>query len=112
MPEPQVKLEIFTPPEILDILIRQLSEIGACRIGAYTHVSSYAKVNGTWMPEEGSNPYSGSIGELSRAEEIKLEVRCPRDIVPQAVEVIRKIHPYEEPAIHIVPLLNHEFGVN
>lgn len=112
MPIHQVKLEIFTPPEIIDALIERLSEIGACRIGAYTHVSSYAKVAGTWMPEAGSSPYAGKIGELSRAEEYKLEVRCPREKVPLAVEIIRRIHPYEEPAIHIVPLLNHEFGVS
>ena len=105
----QVKLEIFTPENCLELLLSKLSEMGACRIGRYSYVSSYSKVYGTWMPEEGSNPYEGTVGEISKGEEYKLEVRCPYDLVQQAIDIVRTHHPYEEPVIHITPLLNHEF---
>ncbi|MDO5062133.1 MAG: cytochrome C biogenesis protein [Peptostreptococcaceae bacterium] len=105
----QVKLEIFTPESCLETLLSKLSEMGACRVGRYSYVSSYAKIIGTWMPEEGSDPYEGKIGEISRAEEYKLEVRCPYDRVQEAIDIVRSHHPYEEPVIHIIPLLNHEF---
>ncbi|MFC4805359.1 hypothetical protein [Filifactor villosus] len=105
----QVKLEIFMPESYLESLLSKLSEIGACRIGRYSYVSSYSKIYGTWMPGEGSNPYEGKTGEISRGEEYKLEVRCPYDQVQKAIDIIRTYHPYEEPVIHIIPLLNHEF---
>lgn len=105
----QVKLEIFMPESCLETLLSKLSEMGACRVGRYSYVSSYSKIHGTWMPEEGSDPYEGKIGEISRGEEYKLEVRCPYDQVQAAIDIIRIHHPYEEPVIHIIPLLNHEF---
>lgn len=105
----QVKLEIFTPKSCLETLLSHLSKMGACRVGRYSYVSSYSNVFGTWMPEEGSNAYAGEIGKISRGEEYKLEVRCPYDQVQKAINLIRMHHPYEEPVIHIIPLLNHEF---
>lgn len=105
----EVKLEIYIPEEFLETLLCKLSELGACRIGRYSYCSSYSKITGTWRPEEGSDPYEGKIGEISRGEEYKLEVRCPYDLVRQAIRIVREHHPYEEPVIHIIPLSNHEF---
>lgn len=65
----QVKLEIYTPEDCLQALIVRLSNIGAGCIGKYTHVSSYTKVSGTWMPEDGSKPYHGNVNELCHGEE-------------------------------------------
>lgn len=108
----QVKIEIYTPEICLEDLILHLSKIGACKIGQYSYVSSYAKVSGTWMPEVGSAPYQGEIGKLCRGEEYKLEVRCPYEKVKEALKVIYEHHPYEEPAMNIVPLLNDAFDLH
>ena len=45
----QVKLEIYTPKDYIQPLISALSQIGACNVGAYSHVSSYSEVSGTWI---------------------------------------------------------------
>jgi hypothetical protein len=42
-------------------------------------------------------------------EECRLEMNCARDLVPAALEVVRRVHPYETPLVNIVPLLNHLF---
>ena len=39
-------------------------------------------------------------------EEDKLEVVCPIDKVKRIVSKLKEIHPYEEPAIDIIPLLD------
>ena len=99
-----VKLEIFTPPEALPALQAALAEAGAGQIGNYDHCLSISRVQGTWRPLPGSTPYSGEIGRIQQAEELKLEVNCPVDLVPKALKAIRRVHPYEEPVINVIPL--------
>lgn len=41
--------------------------------------------------------------------EMKMEVRCPAGKVREAVQIIKEIHPYEEPVINVIPLLNEFF---
>jgi len=42
-------------------------------------------------------------------EEYKVEVNCKRELVNEALKVIRSVHPYEEPLVNIIPLANHLF---
>jgi len=34
-----------------------------------------------------------------------MEVRCPVELAESAVNTVKKIHPYEEPVINVIPLL-------
>jgi hypothetical protein len=106
---PVVKLEIFIPPEFVERLSEALHQVGAGRIGNYDHCMSVTKVTGTWRPLPESNPYLGQIGQLQSAEECKVEINCPWEAVPEALRRIKEVHPYEEPLIQVVPLLNHLF---
>ncbi|NLF50644.1 MAG: cytochrome C biogenesis protein [Leptolinea sp.] len=101
-----VKLEIFIPTENVNDLRVALANAGAGIIGNYDHCCSITPVRGYWRPLDGSNPYDGTIGEVSEGHESKVEVNCPRAILPQVIRAIRAIHPYEEPLINIVPLLD------
>ena len=100
-----VKLEIFAPPEALSALQAALALAGAGQIGNYDHCLSFSRVMGIWRPLEGADPYTGQIGQIHQAEEFKLEVNCPVELVPQALQAIRGAHPYEEPVINVIPLL-------
>ena len=42
---------------------------------------------------------------MTETEE-KLEVICSINKVKDVISVLRKVHPYEEPAIDIIPLLD------
>jgi hypothetical protein len=108
---PVVKIEIFIPEEYVERLNDELSKVGAGRIGNYDHCMSLMQVKGFWRPLKGANPFLGEVGEISRGEECKVEVNCAWEFVKAALEAIRRIHPYEEPVINIVPLLNHEFFI-
>lgn len=98
------KIEIFAPPEALPALQDALAVAGAGRIGNYDRCLSITRVMGTWRPLQGAEPYSGEIGRQQQAEELKLEVNCPVEILQAVVRSIRNAHPYEEPVINIIPL--------
>ena len=50
--------------------------------------------------------FSGEVGKISQDEEIKMELYCPAELAKKAVQVIKNIHPYEEPVINLIPLID------
>lgn len=101
-----LKIETFIPEEYVDELRFELNEIGALTIdGKYDNCMAIYPVRGSWRPIEGANPYLGEIGEICEAEEIKVEFSCRREIIGEAVEVIRRVHPYETPVINVIPMM-------
>lgn len=100
-----IKLETYIPEDYLRQLQDVFREIGAGKIGCYDSCLSYSRVAGTWRPLEGANPYNGEVGEISVGEEIKVEVVIDADRAAETVAAVRRIHPYEEPVINLIPLL-------
>lgn len=105
-----VKLEIFVPQEHALGLRDELAKIGVGVIGNYDHCVALTAVRGFFRPLPGSNPFEGEEGKISEVAEYKLEVNCRRELVKEAIKVIKSVHPYEEPLINVIPLANHLFG--
>lgn len=101
---PYCKLEIFIPESHLDVLRQALHEVDAGHIGNYDCCLSYSPVTGCWRPLEGTAPYLGHIGQISSEPELKVEVTCPTGQIDRTVEAVKKVHPYEEPVINVIPL--------
>ncbi|MFD3157899.1 cytochrome C biogenesis protein [Haloimpatiens sp. FM7330] len=100
------KIETFIPEEYLKELRKSLNDIGALTIGGnYDNCMSVSKVIGSWRPLAGSNPFEGTVDEISEEEECKVEFCCKREIVKKAVNTIKRVHPYEEPVINIIPII-------
>lgn len=104
-----VKLEIFVPQNHVMQLADALSEIGVGVIENYDHCVALTPVRGFFRPMEGANPFEGKVGEINEVAEYKLEVNCMRELVKDAIQLIRRVHPYEEPLINVIPLANHLF---
>lgn len=102
-----VKLEIFVPEAYIVPIRDALNAIGVGRIGNYDHCISITAVRGYWRPLPGAEPFAGEIGQVSEGTEYKVEVNCRKKDVKAALSAIRAIHPYDQPLINIVPLLNH-----
>ena len=79
---------------------------GAGTIGAYDCCSYASEGNGTFRAQEGCNPFVGEINELHTEPELRLEMVVPKDKSSRVVAAIHSAHPYEEPAIDILPLAN------
>ncbi len=58
------------------------------------------------MLNDNANPYIGENNKLEFVEEEKLEFVCDIDKVKTVISKLREVHPYEEPAIDIIPLLD------
>ena len=99
------KLEIFTPKSHLPALQQALREVDAGHIGSYDSCLSYSPVTSCWRSLTGSQPYLGEIGELSTEPELKVEVTCRLDRAAETVAAVKRVHPYEEPVINVIPLL-------
>ena len=61
---------------------------------------------GTWRTLAGAEPYEGEVGEITEAEELKVEVRVEERRIDETMRAIRKIHPYETPVVFVLPLLD------
>lgn len=101
-----VKL-VFTVPESHAEIARQtVGDAGGGIVGNYAHCSFSVKGTGRFVPREGANPAVGSVGAPEEVVEERIEITCERAKLPQIIESLRKVHPYEEPAIDIYPLSN------
>ena len=103
------KIEVFLPKEYIASVLNDLTKLGACRVGDYDHVASFMEVQGYWKPLEDAKPFGGEKNQINHGQEYKLEVRCPEEVVKQALDRIKEIHPYEEVMINIIPIHNHLF---
>lgn len=104
----RVKITVSIPPENVDEVRNAICEEGAGIIGNYTYCSMSTKCIGTFKPNDEANPYIGKNNKLEFVEEEKLEVICDVNLVKQVISKLREVHPYEEPAISIVPLLEED----
>lgn len=100
-----LKIEVFIPKENLVELANSLNEKDILRDGNYDYVFATTNVTGSFRPLEGANPHIGKIGEVSQVEEVKLEFRINRDDLDEFKRTIELIHPYEEPVVNIIELL-------
>lgn len=103
------KMEIFLPETHLGPLRDALQEVDAGHIGNYDACLSYSHVMGSWRPREGSTPYLGKVGQLCEEPELKVEVTCLRERVEETIAAIKRVHPYEEPVINVIPLYRTSF---
>lgn len=71
----------------------------------YDRVFSWWPVKGTWRPLEGSDPYDGTVGQISVADEVRVEFAVREEDLRDAVEAVVGSHPYEEPAIDVIPMV-------
>lgn len=103
------KIEIYVPEDYIIKLRDALNKVNACKIGNYDNCISYSQVKGYWRPLDGANPFNGEVGSICSGSECKMEIRCRREFVSKALKTIREIHPYEEPLINVLPVLNEYF---
>ena len=105
----RVKIIVTIPLDNVEEVRNVICEAGAGVIGNYTHCSMSTKCVGTFKPTDEANPYIGEKNNLEFVDEEKLEVVCDVKKVKEVVSILRKVHPYEEPAIDIIPLIDESY---
>lgn len=102
----KVKIIVTAPEEDADKIKEAICNEGAGVIGNYTHCTMSTKCIGTFRPSKDANPYIGEKNKLEIVNEEKIEAICDIDIAKKVILKLREVHPYEEPAIELMPLID------
>jgi len=101
-----VLIRVMVPLDSADKVRQALGDVGAGKQGNYEFCSSSYKSTGRFKPLEGSNPTIGKVGKPEIVEEETIETLCNKDLVEKVILALKKAHPYECPAIDIIPRLD------
>jgi dinuclear metal center YbgI/SA1388 family protein len=100
-----VKLSVFVPKGYEERVMEALFRFSGV-IGNYSDCSFQTGGIGTFKPLQGAEPFLGEFGKREYAEEIRIEVLLRKGDMNAAIRSLIAVHPYEEPAYDLYPLLN------
>ncbi len=104
MKETRYKLVIHSPLTHSKIIRDALGEVGAGKIGNYDFCSfSYSGV-GRFRGNEKSRPAIGEPGIIEEVQEESIEIVMNEGILQLAIQKLKEVHPYEEPAYEVYRL--------
>ena len=98
---------VTTVPEVhLSAVLEAIASAGAGIIGRYTHCSFSLAGSGRFKPDSDAQPAVGEREQINTEREIRIETFCPREQVRAVTAALRAAHPYEEPIIYLLPMVN------
>ena len=95
-------LVVYVPVPDTERVLAALFEAGAGAIGDYRECAWVTEGTGQFRPVQGADPAVGTVGALEKVAENRIEVVLPRVRRGEAVAALRRAHPYEEPAFHVI----------
>lgn len=100
-----MKLVWFVPLSHLETTRDAVFAAGGGEIGDYRRCSFWTVGTGSFLGGEGTTPFVGEAGREERVEEARVETVVPLGRLDEVVAALRSAHPYEEPAMDVIPLL-------
>ncbi|CAL9628418.1 GTP cyclohydrolase 1 type 2 [Actinosynnema sp. ALI-1.44] len=115
-PNPGRELDVlatYVPVADAAKVLDALHAAGAGSIGDYRDTAWSVDGTGQFRPVEGANPAIGSVGELERVAETRIEIVLDRRLRAEVIRALRAAHPYEEVAFNLneVPALPSDTGI-
>ena len=101
----RAKLVVYVPKSHADQVRAAMGDAGGGQIGKYTHCSFSVTGVGRYIPGHDANPHLGQRGKLEQVVEERIETVCPIERLETVIEAVKKVHPYEEVALEVYPLL-------
>ena len=98
-----VKIFVTVPANAANEVRAAMAAAGAGKQGDYDSCSFSSKGIGRFHPLAGANPAIGEAGKPEEVEEELVQTICHKNLVEKVVTAIKSAHPYEEPAIDVVP---------
>lgn len=97
-------LFFYVPLDHAERVKQALFDLGVGKLGHYDCCAWQSEGMGQFRGLEGSHAFVGKKGEIHREKEVKVEMFCESRLMPQALELLVKVHPYEEPAYYVLPV--------
>ena len=101
----KVKIIIFTPIDHADLIRNRLIELEGESLSKYKGWSISSAIIERFIPSVSANPSKGQKNILNEIKSEKIELHCHEKDWQRIVDEIIKIHPYEKPAIEVIPLI-------
>ena len=102
----RVKLIIFVPVGQAYTVWEAMGNARVGKIGNYSFCSFSSLGMGRFLSRDGAHSTIGGSGVLEAVEEERVETVCEKDMLKGVVAAIRAVHPYEEVAMDVYPLLS------
>ena len=102
--DPLDKVVTYVPVAEADKVIDALAGAGAGRLGDYDRCAFTAAGVGTFRPRPGAQPMVGTVGEIARVDETRIEMVLPRHRRTAVLRALQEAHPYEEPAYDLLEM--------
>lgn len=102
--EKRYKIVVFVPTDSGEKVREAMTKEGAGHVGTYSNCTFHTQGMGTYMPLEGTNPYIGTVNELSFTPEYRLETIVTEEIRDKVITAMLRVHPYEEVAYDVYEL--------
>jgi hypothetical protein len=102
-----VKVVVYVPDAHAEEVRQAIGKAGGGVIGNYSYSSFSSLGIGRYLPGPGAHPMVGTVGVHEKVEEERIEFTCSRQNLKNVVEIIKKVHPYEEIVIDIYPIEAH-----
>ena len=99
------KLVVFVPTDDAPRIVDALASAGAGRIGDYERCAWTTIGVGTFRPGPAANPSIGEAGHIEMVAETRVEMVVPPRLREGVIRALREVHPYEEPAFDLYPLV-------
>ncbi|MEK6925850.1 MAG: hypothetical protein AABW50_01085 [Nanoarchaeota archaeon] len=103
-----VKIVVFVPPKYSKKVLEAIGKSGGGNIGNYSYCSFSSDGTGRFKPNDKANPFIGKPGKLEEVKEDKIEFICPKNKAKSVINSIKEVHPYEEVALDVYPLLDED----
>jgi hypothetical protein len=103
-----VKIVVFVPLSHCDIVRKAIGDANGGHIGNYSYTSFSSKGIGRFKANEKAHPYTGNKNKIAKVEEERIEFICQKEKAKKIIDTIKKVHPYEEVALDIYPILDEK----
>jgi hypothetical protein len=97
-------LFFYVPESHLETVKMALFDLGVGRYEDYSHCSWQVLGEGQFKPLVNAKPFIGTIDEIEKVKEWRVEMLCSAHLKDLALSTLKKTHPYEEPAFGFIKL--------
>lgn len=106
MTEPRLMIVTTAPADAVEPILDAIAAAGGGVIGHYTHCAFTSAGLGRFKPDAAASPHVGQRDQINAVDEVRIETFCRRADARAVVAALRGAHPYEEPVIYLIPLLD------
>lgn len=96
------KISFYVPERDVDCVKLAMFDAGGGRIGQYSHCAWQVLGEGQFMPLDASDPLIGEHHRLEKLSEYKVEMVCDEAHIQSVIAALKRAHPYEMPAYHVI----------